>query len=614
VRQTLHDCMNEAMDLAGLQQLLDAIESEQVRLHFRDTTEPSPLSHEILNARPYTFLDDAPLEERRTRAVQVRRGLPLEGRDLTALDPEAIQRVRDEARPAPRDAAELHDLLLSLLLMREEPALTPLFEALATAGRAIRASAASGTFWCALEQRAAVEALLEGARFTPDLRPPEALDRGLAVDREALAARAVRGHLELSGPATARGLALATGLDTALIALALNQLQADGFALSGAFERAEPEPQFCARRLLDRIHRYTRDRLRREIEPVSPQDFMRFLLRWQGVTPDTQRAGQQGLSAVVEQLQGFEAAVASWEADVLAARVAGYRAEWLDALCFSGEVVWGRFSQRASASSARSATISRATPVTLAFRGDLPWLHQALRGAATNVEATQPDGSLLECLRRRGALFAAELQSELGVSRKELHEALWDAVARGVIASDGFGALRSLLKPHPDEERAPGPTRLRRGAAPELRREGRWALVQPGGSSLDPDALAEAVAEQLLARWGVVFADVVARENLALPYREITWALRRLEARGLVRGGRFVSGFVGEQYALPRAVEELRATRRSERTGEVVRLSACDPLNLLGIVLPGPRLPAQRGRSFVLRDGALEPIVEEAAL
>lgn len=614
VRQTLHDCMTEAMDLSGLQQLLDAIESEQVRVHFRDTTEPSPLSHEILNARPYTFLDDAPLEERRTRAVQVRRGLPLEGRDLSALDPEAIQRVRDEAKPAPRDAAELHDLLLSLLLMRAEPALEPLFTQLLEAGRVVRADGESGSFWCALELRGAAESLLGSARFTPDRHPPTSLMIEVA-SREQLAARAVRGQLEQSGPTTAGALAAATGLDVDTITLTLLQLQSEGFALSGQFERNVAQPQYCARRLLDRIHRYTRDRLRREVEPVSPQDFMRFLLRWQGVTPDTRRAGQRGLSAVVEQLQGFEAAVASWESDVLAARVSGYRAEWLDALCFSGEVVWGRLSQRATPTpSQRSATISRATPVTLAFRADLPWLHQALRGAASAEGEPTPPNALALHLEQRGALFAAELQSQLGFSRRELHEALWDAVARGLIASDGFGALRSLLHARVDEPLALMSPRLRRGAAPELRREGRWALLQPSTAALDPDALAEAVAEQLLARWGVVFADVVARESLTLPYREIAWALRRLEARGVVRGGRFVNGFVGEQYALPEAVEQLRATRRLDKTGETVSLSACDPLNLAGIILPGPRVPALRGRSLTLVDGAFADVGAENVL
>jgi ATP-dependent Lhr-like helicase len=609
VRQTLHDCMNEAMDLAGLQHLLDAIAAGTVRVHFRETTEPSPLAHEILNARPYTFLDDAPLEERRTRAVQVRRGLPLEAKDLSALDPEAIARVREQARPAPRDADELHDLLLSLVVMRDETTLTPWFDALVVAGRAVALEAASGRFWCAVELRRDVESLFANANFFPDLPPPAPLATRPLLRREALAARAVRGQLELCGPASPAELERLTGLDADTVMLALAQLRHEGFALSGFFESGQNAEQFCARRLLDRIHRYTRDRLRREIEPVSPQDYMRFLLRWQGVTPDTRRTGQRGVSAVVEQLQGFEAAVASWEADLLPARVAGYRPEWLDALCFSGELVWGRLSPRsAPVDVRRRATISRATPITLAFRADLAWLHQALRGLPSTTEGELSRGAteLVACLNQRGALFASELMTERGLSWRDLNEALWDAVARGLVTSDGFGALRSLMRRRLDEPPAPSPTfGLRRGGKRELTREGRWALLPEPSGSLDPDALAEAVAEQLLARWGVVFADVVARENLALPYRELTWALRRLEARGVVRGGRFVNGFVGEQYALPEAVDSLRAVRRRPHDGETVTLAACDPLNLVGIIVPGARVPAQRGRSFTLVDGTL---------
>jgi ATP-dependent Lhr-like helicase len=273
---------------------------------------------------------------------------------------------------------------------------------------------------------------------------------------------------------------------------------------------------------------------------------------------------------VVEQLQGFEAAVASWERDVLAARVIGYRPEWLDALCFSGQVVWGRLSP--GQSSARSASISRATPVTLAFRSDLGWLQLAARGrAALDLPELAPATQrLLECLTRRGALFASELEGELALPRRELDEALWDAVARGLIASDGFGALRSLLRPRAEATPPRGWQRLRQGASHDLRREGRWAHL-PAPAELDPDAVAEAVAEQLLARWGVVFADVLARENLALPYRELNWALRRLEARGVVRGGRFVNGFVGEQYAR-------RAPPRAEwRTSHPLRLRSAEP-------------------------------------
>ncbi|HYP91371.1 MAG TPA: hypothetical protein VEQ59_24560, partial [Polyangiaceae bacterium] len=555
------------------------------------------------------FLDDAPLEERRTRAVQIKRGLPLEARELSTLDAEAIARVRDEARPAPRDADELHDLLLSLVTLRADAALSLLHDDLRAAGRALEISTATGTFWCALELRDAAETLLPNPRFTPDLRPPRDV-AAAQLPREELAARAVRGQLELSGPATVARLAWLTGLDEPSVALSLARLRHEGFALSGYFERAETGEQFCARRLLDRIHRYTRDRLRREIEPVSPQDFMRFLLRWQGVTPDTRRSGQRGVATVIEQLQGFEAAAASWESDVLPARIESYRAEWLDALCFSGQLVWGKLSPRSAPHLAgKSATISRATPVTLAFRADLQWLQQAMRGLATpGAESDLPKAAaaLVQCLERRGALFSSELEAELGLSTRELHEVLWDAVARGLVSSDGFGALRALLgRRSPDAPAAAIASRLRRGSRIELSREGRWALLAPTRVALEPDALAEAVAEQLLARWGVVFADVVTRENLALPYRELTWALRRLEARGVVRGGRFVNGFVGEQYALPEAVDALRSVRRSEHTGLHVELSACDPLNLVGIVLPGAKIPAQRGRSFVLRDGAL---------
>jgi ATP-dependent helicase Lhr and Lhr-like helicase len=494
------------------------------------------------------------------------------------------------------------------LMLRENADWEPWFEALLAAGRAVQLETAAGKFWCALELRSTAVALFPDARFVPDLQPPAQLAARPVPAREELAARAVRGQLELCGPASASSLASVTGIDAATVALALAQLRHEGFALSGFFEHACTEEQYCARRLLDRIHRYTRDRLRREIEPVSPQDYMRFLLRWQGVTGDTKRAGQRGLSAAIEQLQGFEAAVASWEADVLPARVAGYRPEWLDALCFSGEVMWGRLSERSAPVPAqRSATISRATPVTLAFRGDLTWLQQSLRGPTTSEEALPRGASaLLACLQQRGALFSSELMSELGVSWRELNEALWDAVARGRLTSDGFGALRSLLQRRLEEPRPAAPVfGLRRGGKRELSREGRWALLPEARAADDRDALAEAVAEQLLARWGVVFADVVARENLALPYRELSWALRRLEARGVVRGGRFVNGFVGEQYALPDAVEQLRAVRRLPHGGETVTLSACDPLNLIGSIVPGTKVPVQRGRSFTLVDGAL---------
>ncbi|HET9930813.1 MAG TPA: DEAD/DEAH box helicase, partial [Polyangiaceae bacterium] len=601
VRQTLHDCMHEAMDLTGLRALLAAVAVNEVRLHFRETAEPSPLTHEILNARPYTFLDDAPLEERRTRAVQLRRGLPLEARDLSTLDPAAIARVRAEVEPVPRDADELHDLLMSLVVMREVDALRTAFESLRAENRALVAEARGGRFWCALEARGAVIALFGDAVFLPDLPVPpgaELLKSSGGYDRESLLAHALRGRLDVRGPVTAFELAMDLGLLEADVAVGLARLQAEGFALPGRFEAGASGEQYCARRLLSRIHRATQERLRREVEPVTARDFMRFLLRFQGVAPGCQREGQRGVSSVVEQLQGFELAVGSWEGDVLAARVQGYRPEWLDALSFSGEVVWGRLSSRASVAAGRSATVSRATPITLAFRSDLPWLLTATRGDDGSRRA--PDeavecSALVACLRERGALFASELAATLGASRAELGEALWDGVARGLISSDGFGALRSLLGEDRSKGLVTAPSGLRRGASGAISRDGRWALLPSATPATDPDVLAEAVAEQLLARWGVVFADLLGGESFALPYREVVWALRRLEARGRVRGGRFVNGFVGEQYALPEAVDLLRSVRRVEPSGERVHISACDPLNLTGTILPGARIPAQRG-------------------
>ncbi|MEE9609491.1 MAG: DEAD/DEAH box helicase [Myxococcota bacterium] len=616
VRQTLGDCLHEAMDLDGLCDLLKAIEAGEVRVRARDTTEPSPMCHEILNGRPYTFLDDAPLEERRTRAVSLRRGLPDTARDLGRLDPEAIARVRDEARPAPRDVEEVHDALLGLVVQRPTPDWEAEFAALAADGRAALAQTSGGPLWVAAELRRSVEALFPGARFAPDVRLPDALAARPRPEPDEAAAAVLRGHLDCRGPSSAAQLAAATALPANLVERALARLEAEGFLLRGRFDpEGDPdEEQFCARRLLARIHLYTQERLRREIEPVSAQDLMRFLLRWQHVAPGTLREGRRGALAVVEQLQGFELAAGSWEESVLAARVAGYRPEWLDDLCLSGEVVWARLAVREFGGDADAAepgrggaVPSRATPITLALRGDLPWLLSAARGDQC---PTRPGPGaaldLLECLEARGALFSADLAGATRRLPVEAEHGLWDLVSRGLVSADGFQSLRALLGASQREarvRRSAARRGLRRGTRGRVGAEGRWALLPAAAPASEPDELAEAAAEQLLARWGVLFRDLLVRENLSLSWRELLYALRRMEARGTIRGGRFVTGFVGEQYALPGAVEALRRTRRLERSGERVRVSAVDPLNLVGIVTPGPRVPAVRTRSVVYRDG-----------
>jgi ATP-dependent Lhr-like helicase len=612
VRQTVDDCLREAMDVDALVRLFEAIGAGAVRVHACETTEPSPLCHEILNGKPFTFLDDAPLEERRTRAVALRRGLPEDARDLARLDPEAIVRVRDEARLAPRDAEELHDALLALVVLRPEAALEPWLAELARDGRAAVAETPAGPLWLAAECRPEVAALFPGGRFHPDPRLPEAL-AARRPDADAAATAAVRGHLDLAGPTTRAELAAATGLPANAVELAAARLETEGFCLRGRFDEGLAGEQLCARRLLARIHAYTQERLRREIEPVSAQDFLRFLLRWQHAAPDSRREGRRGLLAVVEQLQGFEAAAGAWEESILPARVAGYRPEWLDSLCLSGEVVWGRLGVRAPAAAEDEAEAgrggavpSRATPLALAVREDMAWLLAAARGAERPLlPGPGAARDVLEALGRRGALFDAELAAATGRIPVEVEQGLWDLVARGLVTADGFSAVRALLASR--ERTSPRRTHprrgLRRGARGRLAGGGRWALLAEPERGAEREALAEAVAEQLVARWGVVFRDLLARETLAVPWRELQWALRRLEARGVLRGGRFVTGFTGEQYALPGAVEALRQTRRLERRGELVRLSGADPLNLVGILTPGPRVPAVRTQEVVYRDG-----------
>ncbi|HKU10629.1 MAG TPA: hypothetical protein VJQ61_05310, partial [Sinomonas sp.] len=610
--QTVDDCLREAMDVDGLRELLSHIESGEVRVVTRDTVEPSVLAHEILNGRPFTYLDDAPLEERRSRAVQLRRGLPVEARELGRLDPSTIARVREEAQPDPHDADELHDLLMAVTGLRPNEEWQPWFDELVDERRAVTVVIACNVrLWSAVERRPMLELLFPGAPVAPDHGSPIAVT---ALDRDAAAAEMVRGHLEYRGPSTLAELTEVTELPEGDVAIGMARLEGEGFAFRGHFTTADGPEEFCARRLLARIHHYSRARLRREIEPVTARDFMRFLLRWQHVAPGTQREGRLGVLTVVEQLQGFELAAGRWEREILGSRVEGYRPEWLDDLCLSGDVTWGRLFLRngngnldEDATQRSGLTPSRATPITLAIREDLPWLLQAVRGDRAPQEL-EPGlaADVLGALRRHGALFASDLTTITRRSSTEVAEGLWDAVARGLVTSDGFNAVRTLLQDRPVARALHRPRLRRGGTRMAARSAGRWSLIPVAPATEDADELAEAVAEQLLARWGVVFRDLLARETFAVPWRDVLWALRRMEARGTIRGGRFVTGFSGEQYAVPEAVDALRTVRRQARAGETVTISATDPLNLTGIVLPGPRVPALATNSVTYVDGVPE--------
>jgi ATP-dependent helicase Lhr and Lhr-like helicase len=604
VRQTVHDCLFEAMDMGRLHGLLERVEDGTLRLHARDTTEPSPFAHEILNAKPYAFLDDAPLEERRSRALSLRRTLPEHQKDLGALDPEAIARVVAEARPEPRDPDELHDALLGLVASRIESGWETWIGELLREGRVSRVSTPVGVLAFAAEQKHAIAVLYPGARVSPELAPNRRLD-AVRPDRDQAVLAIVRGHAETRGPFTPTILANDLGLPGWEVASAVARLESEGVVLHGRFTPGlafAGEEEVCDRRLLSRIHRYTLDRLRREIEPVSALDFVRYLFQRHHLLPRARAGGRAGLRDAIGMLQGFEIAAASWERDVLAPRVAGYRSEWLDELCIAGEVTYCRLSPRrptrlrlgdAKGAALQSST-SRATPLAIARRRDLDWLLQAVRGTVPPESPGTPEAmATLETLRKRGALFFEDLALATGLGPSDLTRALWDIVGRGLVTPDGFQPLRDLM--------ASG--RKRRAG----RVHGRWALVPSMESErlADGELLADLVAEQLLARYGVVFRGLYERESFTVPWRDVLRALRRREARGLIRGGRFVSTVFGEQYALADAVDALRRTRREDRAEAIVRVSSTDPLNLVGILTPGPRVPAHAGVWVTFRDGAL---------
>lgn len=593
VAQTVHDTLTEGLDVEGLGELWRRIGTGEVEVHFRDTTEPSVLAHEILSARPYAFLDDGEAVDRRTNAVPLSRGLPVDPEELGRLQPEAIEQVRAEVDPRPTTPDELHDLLSALVLTRARPEWNELFGALEARNRVRRIPAGvdAPERWHTTEWSDGVTSLIQ--------------DRSEGAE---VAVAVLRGHLELRSPATAEELAEITGLGPSTVAIALADLEASGFALQGGYTTASPErPEWCSRRLLARMHSYSRRNRRREVEPVTPEQLVRFWVRWQHVAPGSQLTGRSGVEKVISQLQGVPVAVGAWEPEVLASRIRDYRPAWLDELTLGGAVTWGRLALPEGANhTGRSNGPSRATPVTLAFRDDLDWLAECVRGeAGPEAPALGAVAEVVEAISSHGALFASELGDRTSRLPSEVTDALWEAVARGLVTSDGFAAVRALGEGRSRSRHTRGgPSRLRRGGRTHDRAAGRWSLFVPvphsgSGDSrihdrLGREELAEAWADQLLARWGVVFYDIAAHEGAALRWREVQWALRRMEDRGQVRGGRFVNGFSGEQFALPEAVDALKQVRRSEADGRTVSVNATDPLNVTGVVLPGARVPARR--------------------
>jgi ATP-dependent helicase Lhr and Lhr-like helicase len=593
VGQTVRDCLEEAMDFRGLAEVLTRIHRGELELIARDTPEPSPFSHEILTARPYAFLDDAPLEERRAHAVYARRatepGSAVRQADLGVLDLAAIARVREEQRPAPRDADELHDDLLTAGLLTDADAAnlqTEWFQQLAADRRAGVVKKGQTLFWIAAERLPELTAIHPAAVVEPAITPPPGR-AAKAWTREQAIAELVRSRMTVEGPTTAPALASLLAVSADEIDAALLALESEGIVLRGTFIPGDDARQWCDRALLARIHRYTLNRLRAEIEPVDPADFTRFLFHWQHADPAGRLTGIDGLRAILAQLDGFEAPAAAWERAILPARLTAFDPSQLDLLCLTGEIGWARLSVAPTA-------VASGTPIALFLREHGP-LWQTLRAvlsASASAESIALDDDaqqVANLLRTRGASFFRDVTAAWSGDEERVQRAIAALVAAGVATSDGFAGLRAILGDARAAARAYG---------------GRWSVIDAPRTGADADEPAiDAHARALLRRYGIVFRRLLAREPNVPPWRILTRVYRRLEARGEIRGGRFVTGVAGEQFALPEAVDRLREVRRTNHDDRLVTISAADPLNLAGIIDAGDRVRAVSAHRIVYRNG-----------
>jgi ATP-dependent Lhr-like helicase len=631
VKQTIDDCLTEAMDIEGLEKVLRKIEQDQIRCIARDLPEPSPLASEILNARPYAFLDNAPLEERRTQAVYTRRSSERSGSDgLGILDLAAIEKVEKEAWPQATNADELHEALMLLVVTTGDElqrtvhheangaAAEQVLNELIAAKRAAALRVGEKSFWVCAERLPMLRTIYPGSDVDPQIIAPESSERQ-NWERSNAIRELLRGRMEVSGPVTVTQLENILELSRSDIETGLLGLEGEGFILRGKFHPSATEQEWCDRRLLARIHRLTIDRLRAEIQPVSAQDFYRFLLAWQRVDDDHRAEGLEGLQSVLEQLDGCELPLAAWESAVLAARVTDYDPEWLDRLCFSGRVGWGRLSAPQNPNGRVSAPL-RSSPMALYQRENLhDWLMLTQPNSA--IELSVGSQTIFEALQSGGALFFPELVRRSGLLPSQVEEALSQLAALGLVTSDSFDGLRALLVPsnkRPTFGRNVG-KRRRKTSLASIEFAGRWSLLRTqirsqssanGAESSAREAAIEKFARTLLRRYGVLFRRLLERESLGVSWYELGRIYRRWEARGEIRGGYFVAGISGEQFALPEAIGLLRSIRKAPPNSKLITLSAADPLNLQGILTPGPRIAALTGSRILFRDGLPIAVLE----
>ena len=607
VNQTIHDCLHQAMDIDELENLFANIQKGEVEVSVRDLREPSPLSESILNARPYAFLDGAPLEERRVQAVRTRRWLePQDAENIGKLEKGAIEAVKEEAWPIVRDADELYDVLVihgflsdAECLQSEDGTWLPFLASLKMSGQVASLDLEDDLkLWIAVERIPQFEVLYEKPIAPAKTRVPDTIREFPSENAEETLIDLIRGRISLLGPTTASKISEDMGLAEKRINMSLHSLELEGVVIRGHFSPDRPsdaEMEWCERRLLARIHKYTLEKLRRAIKPISSAEFMHFLLIWHNMTESTRKEGPEALKEVLDKLDGYSCPAVSWESDVLPSRVKDYDYMWLDAYCLSGKTMWGRYLRTQNTRAVN--TPIRTTPITLTNRNTvLAW---PLRKSESYTPILSlPAQKVLEFFKTEGALFYQDILTKSQMLKSEVEGAIAELVAAGVLTCDSFAGLRALLIPENHKVRS------RRSRKPVFRMElaGRWSIIK---ASFEEEVDIEQCVKILLKRYGVVFKRVLMRENGIPPWRDLVRVMRRMEDRGEVRGGRFVDGW-GEQYALPEAVTVIRSLKRKHPQDELVSVSACDPVNLVGIITPGKRIPAVPGNRILFRDG--EPI------
>ncbi|WP_028980480.1 DEAD/DEAH box helicase [Sporocytophaga myxococcoides] len=613
VNQTIHDCLTEAMDIDLLKDVLKRIEKREVELVAKDLREPSPLAQEILTARPYAFLDDAPLEERRTRAVLSRRWLDAsEADDLGRLDAAVIELVKSEAWPVASSPDELQDALSMLGYITEEEmkrgdgrfSWDEFFQVLTKEQRAGIFKTSNGNkLWISIDRIPQYESIYKDFKLTPSLPVPDRLREKKWTKEDALK-EIVRGRLEGLGPVTEEELASQMDTSQSDINYAMLTLEQEGFVFRGTFNPGSKSIEWCERRLLSRIHRYTLQKLRKEIEAVSPADFMRYLTEWQGLSSE-QAEGPLAVETVLSKLEGFEASSAAWESEILPSRVANYNHTWLDFCCMSGKYVWGRIGKTDGAVKKLNSPI-KTTPVMLVSRKNAEvWKYDSGNNNAPELSAKALQ--VVNFLKERGASFFDDIATGTRLFDSQTEEAIAELVSAGIVSSDSFTGLRALLVPSKYKLESS----TRRTVPFTMSDSGRWSLIRNEfHEEPSKDRFLAMTANVLLKRYGVVFRKLAEQELIMPPWRDLVRTFRKMEARGEIRGGRFVDGVWGEQFALPEAVTMLRDARKKELSGSLVVVSAVDPLNLTGVLLPGKRVTGYFGNRILLKDGVPVAVLE----